>query len=99
MPPDTNRCPSIGGGWIQLGGRKLAGVGDAVGLVAAIHMLTARDGVHVFTVRDVFQEMVQAGTRYVESTVFKTIQRMKVPPERPPFVLLERAGRGGFRFA
>jgi hypothetical protein len=37
------------------------------------------------------------GTRYAESTVFKTMQRMKASPERLPFVRLERVARQGFR--
>lgn len=51
----------------------------------------------MFTVREVFPEMLQAGTRYAESTVLTTMQRMKEPPQRPPFIRLERAGREGFR--
>jgi len=93
MPPNTNR------GWFRLGGRKLAAGSCRNEVVAASRALTARNGVDVFTVCDVYQEMVQAGTRYAECTVFKTMQRMKEPPERPPFVLLERAGREGFRLA
>jgi hypothetical protein len=53
----------------------------------------------VFTVREVYAEMVAAGTRYKESTVFKTMQRMKTPPSRPPFVRFERAEPRGFRLA
>jgi hypothetical protein len=41
--------------------------------------------------------MMLAGTAYAEATVFKTMQRMKEPPVRPPFVRLERLGRAGFR--
>jgi hypothetical protein len=51
----------------------------------------------VFTVRDVYAEMVAAGTGYAESTVFKTMQRMKEAPKRPPTVQLERAEPNGFR--
>lgn len=43
--------------------------------------------------------MVAAGTGYAEPTVFKTIQRMKAAPRRPPFVRLERAGLAGFQLA
>jgi hypothetical protein len=50
----------------------------------------------LFTVRDVFAQMA-AGTSFAESTVFKTMQRMKEAPERPPNVRLERAGRANFR--
>jgi hypothetical protein len=59
--------------------------------------MRGRTGARVFTVRDVYTAMVAAGTRYVEPTVFKTMQRMKAPPERPPFIRLEPAGREGFR--
>ena len=50
-----------------------------------------------FTLRDVCTEMAAAGTGYAEATVFKTMQRMKEPPKRPPSVQLERAEPGGFR--
>jgi hypothetical protein len=30
-------------------------------------------------------------------TVFKTMQRMKEPPGRPPYTCLERVGKQGFR--
>ena len=53
----------------------------------------------MFIVRDVYSEMAAAGTAYAESTVFKTMQRMKAQPERPPFIGLERAGREGFGLA
>jgi hypothetical protein len=39
------------------------------------------------------------GTGYAESTVFKTMQRMKDDPKRPPTVRLERSGTEGFRIA
>ena len=97
MPPDTNRGPSVGGGWIRLGGRKLAGGSCRDEVVAALHALRARTGTRVFTVRDVYSEMVAAGTGYAESTVFKTMQRMKEAPKRPPTVQLERAEPDGFR--
>jgi hypothetical protein len=41
--------------------------------------------------------MIEAVTRYAESTVFKTMQRMKDDPKRPPAVRLERSGTKGFR--
>ena len=99
MPPDTNRGPSVGGGWIRLGGRKLADGSCRAEIVAAIQALDGRAGGQAFTVRDVYAEMVAAGTRYVESTVYKTMQRMKTPPDRAPFIRLEKAGHGGFRLA
>ena len=66
-------------------------------VVAAIQALEGRTGAGIFTVRDVYAEMVAAGTRYVKSTAFKTMQRMKAPPERPSFIPLEKAGCEGFR--
>ena len=98
-PPDTNRGPSVGGGWIRLGDRKLAGGSCRDEVVAAIRLLAERTGQQVFTVPEVYAEMVAAGTGYAESTVFKTIQRMKVPPERPPFVRLQNVEPCGFRLA
>jgi hypothetical protein len=41
--------------------------------------------------------MVAAGTGYAESTVFKTMQRMKEEPKRPPTVQPERTEPDGFR--
>ena len=90
LPPDTNRGPSVGGGWIRLGARRLAGGSCRDEVAAAIQALAARTGVQLFTVRDVYAKMLATGTRYRESTVFKTMQRMKAPPERPPFMRLDR---------
>ena len=64
-------------------------------VAAALSTLSARDGRSVFTVRDVYDEMVTAGTPYAETTVFKTMQRMKGAPKRPPMIQLERAGEKG----
>jgi hypothetical protein len=99
MSPDTNRGPSVAGGWARLGGRKLAGGRCRDEVVTALRTLQAQTGTDVFTVRDVYAEMAQAGTRYAESTVFKTMQRLKAPPERPPYIRLERAGQEGFQVA
>ena len=49
-------------------------------------------------VRDVYAEMLAAGTAYAESTVFKMMQRMKEAPKCPPTVQRER-GRGPHRAA
>ncbi len=98
MPPNTNRGPAVAGGWVRLGGRKLATGSCRDEIILAFLMLTARTGERVFTVREVYAEMVSAGTRYAESAAFKTMQRMKVPPVRAPFVQLERVdGADGFR--
>lgn len=99
MPPDTNRGPSVRGGWVRLGGRKLAGGSCRDEIVVAIQALECGTGAQVFTVRDVYAEMAVAGTKYAESTVFKTMQRMKAPPQRSPMIQLERAGQEGFRIA
>lgn len=53
-----------------------------------------RSGQQVFTVREIYAEMVASETRYGESTVFKTMQRMTAPSDRPPFARLERAATG-----
>ena len=53
----------------------------------------------MFTVREVYAEMTAAGTCYAEPTVFKTMQRMKDDPRRPPTVRLERSGTEGFWIA
>lgn len=99
MPADTNRGPTIAGGWVRLGGRKLVQGSCRDEVVGALVALSARDGRSIFTVRDVYDEMVAAGTRYAQATVFKTIQRMKAPPLRPPFLRLERAAGDAFRLA
>ena len=97
MPPNTNRGPSVGGGWIRLGARKLAGGSCRDEVVTALQVLGARTGTEVFTVRDVHTEMLAAGTTYAESTVFKTMQRMKGTPRRAPAIQLERVEGEGFR--
>ena len=56
--------------------------------MSALRALEERTGVDVFTVRDIDAEMVAAGTQYAESTVFKTVQRMKASPVRPPYARL-----------
>jgi hypothetical protein len=99
MPPNTNRGPSVRGSWIPLGARKLMGRSCRDEVVSALHALHVRTGTQVFTVRDVYAEMVAEGTGYAESTVFKTMQRMKETPKRPPLVQLERAESEGFRIA
>ena len=99
VPPDTNRGPSFAGQPVRVSGRKLAAGSCRDEVVTALQVLKVRTGCQVFTVGDVYGEMVSAGTRYAESTVFKTMQRMKTPADRPPYVRLVRAGRKGFRLA
>ncbi len=38
--------------------------------------------------------VVEALVRYAESTVFKTMQRMKAPAGRAPWIILEQTGAG-----
>ena len=65
--------------------------------MAALVGLAERTGKEVFTGGEVHAEMAETGTRYPKSTVLKTIQRMKEPPDRPPYARLERIGTSGFR--
>jgi hypothetical protein len=97
MPPDTNRGSSFAGQRLQLGGRKPAGSSCRDEVVAALAVLAARDGKQAFTVREVYVEMLATGTSYAESTVFKTMQRMREPAARPPYAELERGTTEGFR--
>jgi len=94
MPPDTNRGPTVPGGWVRLGGRKPAAASCRDEVAASVTALSARTGEQVFTVREVYAEMLAAGTRYAESTVFKTMQRMKAPAGRAPWIDLEQTGAG-----
>ena len=97
MPPDTNRGPSFPGRPIRLGGRKSVTPTCRDEVLAAFTILETRCLRPVFSVGEVYAEMVAEGTRYAESTVAKTMQRMKNSPARPPYARLERAGRAGFR--
>ena len=94
MPPNTNRGPAVAGGWVRLGGRQPARPScrdEVASVMATLQHLTGRQ---VFTVRDVYAEMQAAGTRYTESTVFKTMQRMKASASRAPWIALEQTGAG-----
>lgn len=99
MPPDTNRSPTIAGARRRIGGRQLAAGSCRDEIAAALRALGVEPNVQVFGVREVYQQMARARTRYAESTVLKTMQRMKRPASRSPFVRLERVGREGFRIA
>lgn len=96
VPPDTNRRSSFAGQRFRLGGRKPAARSCRDEVVAALSGLAVLGGQQVFTVREVYVEMLATGTSYAESTVFKTIQRMKAPAARPPYAQLERGATGGF---
>jgi len=99
MPPHTNRGPSFPGSAIRLGGRKPAASSCRDEVLVAMAALSGRNGRGVFTVSEVYAEMRARRTPYVESTVFKTMQRMKKEPARPPYVSLDRAGKRGFQLA
>jgi hypothetical protein len=99
VPPDTNRRPSIAGQAIRLGGRAPTAASCRDEVLASLSALGERSGRQTFTVREVYEEMVARGTAYAEPTVFKTMQRMKDTPARPPYERLGRVGRKGFRLA
>jgi hypothetical protein len=94
MPPDTNRGPAVPGGWVRLGSRKSAERSCRDEIVATLADLRNGTGQQVFTVRAVYGEMLAAGTRNAESAVFKTIQRMKAPAGRAPWIVFEQTGTG-----
>jgi hypothetical protein len=73
MPPNTNRRPAVAGGWLRLGGRRPAEDSCRDEVAASLAILWDRTGQHVFTVREVYAEMLAAGTRSAESTMFKTM--------------------------
>jgi hypothetical protein len=54
-------------------------------------------GEEIFTVATVVTEMANHGTRYKESAVYKTMQRMKKAGPVAGRAALERVGRQGFR--
>jgi hypothetical protein len=68
-------------------------------VVAALSEVRQRTEATVLTVREVHAEMVAVGSRHAEWTVFVTVQRMKAPVQRPPFVTLEKLDREGFGLA
>jgi hypothetical protein len=98
VPPQyTNHVLSFPGRQVRLGFRKpvLSTCRDEV--LAALTTLSAESGKEAFTVREVFDKMAEVGSTYAVGTVFKTMQRMKEPPTRPPYTCLERVDRQGFR--
>jgi hypothetical protein len=94
MPPNTNRGPAVAGCWVRLGGRSPIEANCRDEVAASLAVLWDRTGQQVFTVREVYAEMLAAGTRYAESTVFKTMQRMKAPAGAAPWIVLEQTGAG-----
>lgn len=97
VPPNTNRGPGFAEQPVRLGGRKPVASSCRDEVVVALEAFVARNGKQVFTAHEVYAEMQASGTAYAERTVLKTMQRMKEPPVRPPFVRLDRGGRAGFR--
>lgn len=95
VPPDTNRDPSFAGQGIRLGGRRTVARSCRDEVVTALAVPSERWRKQFFTVGEVHADMLARGTAYAESTVFKTMQRMKEPAARPPYARLERVGREG----
>ena len=69
-PPDTNRGTSVHGQVIRLGGRKPAESSCRDEVAAALSALIARDGRAVFTVSEVYAEMVAAVQAWAGSSVY-----------------------------
>jgi hypothetical protein len=66
-------------------------------VISALLGLAERTSRDVFTGGQVYTEMLSKGANYSKSTVLKTMQRMKEPPDRAPYIRLVRDGRSGFR--
>jgi hypothetical protein len=94
MPLHTNTPLVVPGPVLQVPERKPSRLTCRDEVLAAISRLMERTGDEVFTVARVFAEMSQVGTRYKESAVYKTMQRMKAACDEG---CLERVGRQGFR--
>lgn len=97
MPPHTNTQVSIAGPVLYVGRRQPPEPTCRDEVLAAIGRLVERTGEEIFTVSTVFMEMADHGTRYKESAVYKTMQRMKSPSPIAGRATLERVGRRGFR--
>lgn len=95
MPLDPNRGSSFAGQVIRLGRRQSAVPSCRDEVIAALAALSVRGGKQAFTVCEVYAEMLARGTAYAEATVFKTMQRMKEPPIRPPLATLGTCREGG----
>jgi hypothetical protein len=59
-------------------------------VLAAVSPLAERGGGQAFTMREAYGGVAVRGTLHAEPTVFKTMQRMKEGPVRPPCERLER---------
>lgn len=77
MPPGYEPLSQRGRPGYPVGGRMLLASSCRDEVVAALSTVMARDTRPVFTVREVYTEMVTSGTQFAESIVFKTMQRMK----------------------
>ncbi len=66
-------------------------------IVTALESLIAEHGYRPFLVREVYERMAALGTSYAELTVYKAMQRMKLPDPRLPGLRLERVDTAGFR--
>jgi len=97
MPPYANRVLSFAGRSVAAADHRPSVSTCRDEVVRALGALAARTGADAFTRQEIFQEMVAAGTGYVEANVFKTIQRMKHGSRRPPYARVERVGASGFR--
>jgi Fe2+ or Zn2+ uptake regulation protein len=96
MPPDPN-LGLLPGHTARLGKRRRRTANCRDEVIAALHVLVAQHGDRPFLAHEVYTQMVAQGTSYAEPTVYNAMQRMKVPDPRLPDVLLERAGKSGFR--
>jgi len=94
MPLHTNTRLVVPGPVLPLRERKPSRPTCRDEVLAAISRLMERTGDDAFSVARVFAEMSRVGTRYKESAVYKTMQRMKTACDEG---CLERVGRQGFR--
>ena len=94
---DTNPRPSIPGERIRLEGRKRTTLNCRDEVATALTASIERHGDRPFAAREVYAEMTARGTNYAELSTYKTVQRMKSPDPRLPFVQLERVASKGFR--
>jgi hypothetical protein len=66
-------------------------------VIEAFEALIARDGDRPFSPHEIYAQMLGRGTKYAELTVYKAMQRMKLPDPRRADVLLVRSKCGGFQ--
>ncbi|MBA3618256.1 MAG: hypothetical protein H0W56_01400 [Acidothermales bacterium] len=97
MPPHTNTGVTVTGPVLYVGRRRPPTPTCRDEVLSAIGRLIERTGEEVFTVAAVFTEMTNHGSRYKETAVYKTMQRMKNRSPIAGRATLERVGRQGFR--